>query len=206
VYRAKSGYTGTNIGDYHQPGSNGLTFDREGRLTICEHGNRRVTRLEQRGNSTILAAQYEGKRFNSPNDLVYRSEGTLYFTDPPFGLPKVFDDPRKKLPFSGVFMVKNGLVTLVSKDVSGPNGLAFSPDEKYLYVGNWDMRRKVVMRYPVQPDGTLEKGEVNSPVTMTRPRRRIAQAWSAAELLQVAMDVAQPDSGLVTERMAGRQP
>jgi gluconolactonase len=160
VYRPKSGYTGTNIGEYHQPGSNGLTFDSEGRLTICEHGNRRVTRLEKRGNLTVLADRYEGKRLNSPNDLVYRSDGTLYFTDPPFGLPKVFDDPRKELLYSGVFMVKGGKVTLVSKDLDGPNGLAFSPDEKYLYVDNWDMSKKIVMRYPVLPDGTLEKGEV----------------------------------------------
>jgi gluconolactonase len=160
VYRPKSGYTGTNIGEYHQPGSNGLTFDREGRLTICEHGNRRVTRLEKRGNLTVLADRYGGKRFNSPNDLVYRSDGTLYFTDPPFGLPKVFDDPRKELSYSGVFMVKDGRVTLVSKDLDGPNGLAFSPDEKYLYVDNWDMSKKIVIRYPVRPDGTLEKGEV----------------------------------------------
>jgi gluconolactonase len=160
VYRPKSGYTDTNIGEYHQPGSNGLTFDRQGRLTICEHGNRRVTRLEKRGNLTVMADRYQGKRLNSPNDLVYRSDGALYFTDPPFGLPRMFDDPHKELPFSGVFLVKGGTVTLVSKDLNGPNGLAFSLDEKYLYVGNWDMSRKVVMRYPVQPDGTLEKGEV----------------------------------------------
>jgi gluconolactonase len=160
VYRPKSGYTGTNIGEYHQPGSNGLTFDREGRLTICEHGNRRVTRLEKRGNLTVLADRYEGKRLNSPNDLVYRSDGALYFTDPPFGLPKVFDDPRKELSFSGVFMVKDGKVILVSRELDGPNGLAFSPDEKYLYVGNWDMSKKILMRYPVRPDGLLEKGEV----------------------------------------------
>jgi gluconolactonase len=160
VYRPKSGYTGTNIGEYHQPGSNGLTFDGGGRLTICEHGNRRVTRMEKRGNLTVLADSFEGKRLNSPNDLVYRSDGVLYFTDPPFGLPKVFEDPRKELNFSGVFMVKDGKIALASKDLAGPNGLAFSPDEKYLYVGNWDMARKVVMRYPVRRDGGLEKGRV----------------------------------------------
>ena len=97
VFRSKSGYTGTDIGRYHQPGSNGLTFDPEGRLTICQHGNRRVIRVEPHGNITVLADRYEGRRLNSPNDLVYRSDGTLYFTDPPFGLPGVFDDPAKEL-------------------------------------------------------------------------------------------------------------
>ena len=105
MFRSKSGYTGVDIGRYHQPGSNGLTFDPQGRLTICQHGNRRVLRVEPHGNTTVLADAYEGRRLNSPNDLVYRSDGTLYFTDPPFGLPGVFDDPGKELPFSGVFRV-----------------------------------------------------------------------------------------------------
>ena len=160
VYRTKSGYKGLDIGEYHQPGSNGLTLDREGRLTINEHGNRRVTRLEKNGVLTVLADRYEGKRLNSPNDLVYRSDGTLYFTDPPFGLPKVYDDPRKELPFSGVFCLCQGKLRLVSKDLLGPNGLAFSPDEKFLYVDNWDVKKKVVMRYEVKPDGTLSEGRV----------------------------------------------
>jgi len=132
VFRTKSGYTGVDVGEYGQPGSNGLTLDREGRLTINEHGNRRVTRLEKTGALTVLADRYEGKRLNSPNDLVYRSDGALYFTDPPFGLPKFFDDARKALPFSGVFCLINGELKLVSTDLSGPNGLAFSPDERYL--------------------------------------------------------------------------
>jgi gluconolactonase len=160
VFRTKSGYSGFDIGEYHQPGSNGLTLDRNGLLTINEHGNRRVTRLERPGNITVLADRYEGKRLNSPNDLVYRSDGTLYFTDPPFGLPKAFDDPRKELPFSGVYMVKDGQVTLLTKELSGPNGIAFSPDERYLYVDNWDLSRKVLMRYEVQPDGTIANGGV----------------------------------------------
>jgi len=160
VYRTHSGYTGANIGEYGQPGSNGLTLDKQGRLTINEHGNRRVTRLEKNGVLTVLADRYEGKRLNSPNDLVYRSDGALYFTDPPFGLPRFFDDPRKELPYSGVFCLINGQLKLVSTDFSGPNGLAFSPDEKYLYVDNWDLKKKTVIRYEVQPDGTLLNGKV----------------------------------------------
>jgi len=160
VFRTKSGYAGVDIGEYTQPGSNGLTLDGEGRLTINEHGNRRVTRLEQNGVLTVLADRYEGRRLNSPNDLVYRSDGALYFSDPPFGLPKAYDDPRKELPYSGVFMLKDGKLRLVARDLKGPNGLAFSPDERFLYVGNWDPARKVVMRYPVRPDGTLGAGTV----------------------------------------------
>ena len=159
IYRTKSGYAGADIGDYHQPGSNGLTVDREGRLTIDEHGRRRVVRLERNGQVTVLAERYDGKRLNSPNDLVYRSDGSLYFTDPPFGLPKVYDDPSKELPFSGIFRVQDGRVTLLASDLKGPNGLAFSPDERFLYVGNWDPDRKVVMRYPLAADGTLGAGE-----------------------------------------------
>ena len=160
VFRTKSGYTGVDVGEYGQPGSNGLTLDREGRLTINEHGNRRVTRLEKTGALTVLADRYQGKRLNSPNDLVYRSDGALYFTDPPFGLPKAFDDARRELPFSGVFCLINGELKLVSTDLAGPNGLAFSPDEKYLYVGNWDPKKKVVMRYEVRSDGGLADGTV----------------------------------------------
>ena len=160
VFRAKSGYRGVDIGEYGQPGSNGLTLDREGRLTINEHGNRRVTRLEKTGALTVLADRYQGKRLNSPNDLVYRSDGALYFTDPPFGLPKFFDDQRKELPFSGVFCLIGGELKLVTTDLAGPNGIAFSPDERYLYVSNWDAQKKVVMRYEVRPDGSLANGRV----------------------------------------------
>ena len=160
VYLTKSGYTGENIGEYRQPGSNGLTLDSQGRLTICQHGNRRVVRLEKNGLTTVLADRFEGKRLNSPNDLVYRSDGTLFFTDPPFGLPKFHDDPGREMPHFGVYSVRDGKVRLVSKDFTGPNGLAFSPDEKFLNVGNWDEKKKVVFRYPVKSDGTLGKGEL----------------------------------------------
>ena len=160
VFRTKSGYSGANIGEYGQPGSNGLAIDAEGRLTINEHGNRRVTRIEKNGVLTVLADRYEGKRLNSPNDLVYKSDGSLYFTDPPFGLPKFFDDPHKELGFSGVYRWSNGVLQLVSRDLTGPNGLAFSPAERYLYVGNWDEKKKIVMRYEVQQDGTLVNGTI----------------------------------------------
>jgi len=160
IFKQRSGYSGKDVAEYGQPGSNGLTYDREGRLTINEHGNRRVTRLEKDGRVTILADRYEGKRLNSPNDLVYRSDGTLFFTDPPFGLPRFYDDPRKELPYSGVFSVRDGKIQLVSTDLKGPNGIALSPDEKYLYVGNWDAEKKVVMRYEVAADGSLANGQV----------------------------------------------
>ncbi len=160
VFRTKSGYAGVDISEYKQPGSNGLTFDAQGRLTVCQHGERRVIRIEPTGAITVLADRYQGKRLNSPNDLVYKKDGALYFTDPPFGLPRVFDDPRKELGFSGVYRVKDGQVTLVAKDLTGPNGIAFSPDEKFLYVTNWDEKKKVVMRYPVNADGSLGTGSI----------------------------------------------
>jgi gluconolactonase len=156
VFNAKSGYTGPDIGRFGQPGSNGLAFDPEGRLVMCQHGNRRVLRVNPHGDTTVLADSYEGKRLNSPNDLVFRSDGTLFFTDPPFGLPEMFDDPDKELDFSGVFRVSDSEVSLVSDELEGPNGLAFSPDERYLYVGNWDPERKVVMRYDVKAGGPGE--------------------------------------------------
>jgi gluconolactonase len=160
VFRTKSGYSGFNIGEYHQPGSNGLTLDKQGRLTINQHGNRRVIRVEPRGNITVLADRYDGKRLNSPNDLVYRSDGALYFTDPPFGLPRVFDDARKELPYSGVYCVKDGTVKLVSTDLDAPNGIALSPDEKTLYVNNWNEKRKVILRYDVNQNCTLTNGRI----------------------------------------------
>lgn len=151
VFRAKSGYTGSDIGRYHQPGSNGLTFDPDGRLTVCQHGNRQVLRVERRGNTTVLADRYDGRRLNSPNDLVYAADGTLFFTDPPFGLPGGPDDPKRELDFSGVFCVRDGAVQLLTDELAGPNGIALSPDERFLYVGDWDPHHKVVMRYELDP-------------------------------------------------------
>jgi gluconolactonase len=131
IFKEKSGYSGADIAEYGQPGSNGITLDPQGRLTIDQHGNHRVIRLEKDGSETVLADKYHGKRLNSPNDLVYRSDGTLFFTDPPFGLPKFFDDPRKELTFSGVYSIHKGRLQLLTKEFTGPNGIALSPDEKY---------------------------------------------------------------------------
>ena len=157
VFRPKSGYTGVDIGRYHQPGSNGLTFSPDGLLTICQHGNRRVIRVNPHGDTTVLADSFDGKRLNSPNDLVYRSDGTLFFTDPPFGLA---DPGDAELPYSGVYRVADGEIHLVTAELEGPNGLAFSPDERYLYVGNWDPERKVVMRYELDGAGAVVGSDV----------------------------------------------
>jgi gluconolactonase len=165
VFRSKSGYTGTDVGRYHQPGSNGLTLDPQGRLTICQHGNRRVVRVEPHGDVTVMADRFDGRRLNSPNDLVYRSDGTLFFTDPPFGLPGVFDDAARELPFSGVFAVRDGEVVLVTDELAGPNGLAFSPDERFLYVGNWDPERKVIMRYEIDAEAGVLAATVFADLT-----------------------------------------
>ncbi len=160
VFRTHSGYAGVDIGEYGQPGSNGLTLDSNGLLTICEHGNHRISRLERNGQLTVLADRYDGKRLNSPNDLVYKSDGALYFTDPPFGLPKFYDDPRRELDVTGVYRYFDGKLTLVDASLRGPNGLAFSPDEKFLYVDNWDESAKIIKRFEVKPDGTLANGTV----------------------------------------------
>ena len=160
-----SGYTG--LGDYSkEPGSNGLTLDSEGRLVSCEHGDRRISRLEKNGGKKTLVDSYQGKRLNSPNDLVYKSNGDLYFTDPPYGLPKQADDPSRELDFCGVYRLsKTGALTLLTKELSRPNGLAFSPDEKTLYVANSDPDRAIWMSFPVNSDGTLGKGKVFADVT-----------------------------------------
>jgi len=156
LFRPKSGYTGADIGRYLQPGSNGLTFDPDGRLVMCQHGNRRILRVNPHGDTTVLADSYEGRRLNSPNDLVCRSDGSVWFTDPPFGRPGMADDPDRELDFSGVFRVSpDGEIRLIDHSLAGPNGIAFSPDERTLYVGNWDESAKVVVRYELSDAGDV---------------------------------------------------
>ena len=156
-----SGYTGATPFTGREPGSNGLTFDPQGRLTLCQHGDRRVARREADGTMVPLATSYEGKRLNSPNDLVYDSQGALYFTDPPYGLPGTFKDPTKELPYQGVYRVaKDGKITLVAKDLEAPNGLAFTPDYKTLYVANSQKEKPIWKAYKVNSDGSLDAGRL----------------------------------------------
>lgn len=167
LFLKPSGYTGTKKRG-GEPGANGLALDAQGRLVLCEHGDRRVTRLDtfRKGKKvyeikTVLADRFEGKRFNSPNDLVFKSNGDLYFTDPPYGLEKNWDDPARELDFCGVYRIaKNGTLTLLTKDMSRPNGITFSLDEKTLYVANSDPKQAVWMAFDVKDDGTLGKGRV----------------------------------------------
>jgi gluconolactonase len=158
-----SGYTGPPAPAGSLVGSNGLTLDKQSRLIICQHGDRRVARLEKEKSLTALTDKYQGKRLNSPNDAVYKSDGSLYFTDPPYGL---FDEKAKELDFQGIYRLSaDGRLQLLNKDLTRPNGLAFSPDEKILYVANSDPDKKIWMAYDVAPDGTLANGRTFFDVT-----------------------------------------
>jgi gluconolactonase len=169
VFIHPSGYTGTTPYGGPEPGSNGMTLDSNGRVSVAGHARRNIWRLETldpKGEITVLADSYQGKKLNSPNDLVYKSDGSLYFTDPPYGLPTQSDkDPLKELNVNGVYRIPNARqhkagapperakLQLIIKDLSRPNGIAFSPDEKYLYVS--DTATKRWMRYVVQKDGSV---------------------------------------------------
>ena len=155
-----SGYTGAT--DYGgEPGSNGLLLDGQGRLVSCEHGDRRVSVMTKDGGKRTLVDNYEGKRLNSPNDAVYKSNGDLYFTDPPYGLPNRYEDRRRELDWCGVYRLsKDGKVTLLTKEMTRPNGIAFSPDEKILYVAQSDPKAALWKAFPVQDDGTLGNSRV----------------------------------------------
>ena len=155
-----SGATGDTTG-FREQGSNGLAVDAQGRLLICQHGDRRIARLEADGKFATIADRYDGKRFNSPNDLALRKNGDIYFTDPPYGLDKLNDSPLKELPFNGVYRVTpEGKVTLLTKEITFPNGIAFSPDQNTLYVAVSDGKKPHIMAYDVQPDGGIANGRV----------------------------------------------
>jgi len=170
LYLTPSGYTGKES-RRGEAGSNGLLLDIEGRLVLCQHGDRRVAVMNASlGNPapdyTTLTDRFEGKRLNSPNDAVYHSNGDLYFTDPPYGLEKNVDDPEKELDFQGVYLLrKEGDLVLLTDELSRPNGIGLSPDENTLYVANSDADRAIWMAYRLKPDGTLDQGRVFFDVT-----------------------------------------
>jgi gluconolactonase len=160
LFLKNSGYSGSTPFTGKEPGSNGLTFDDRGQLVLCRHGDRQIGRLEDDGRISVLADHYDDYKLNSPNDLVFKSNGDLYFTDPPFGLPKVFDDPDKA-PVQGVYRLSNnGTLTRLISDIKAPNGIAFSPDEKTLYISDDDPDRTAWLAYDVQADGTVSNGRV----------------------------------------------
>ena len=159
------GYDGSSLPAGGFVGPNGMTAGPRGSAILCQHGNRRVVRIDSDMQMTTVVDSFEGKRLNSPNDVVFRSDGSMYFTDPPYGLPEADADPAKELPFNGVYRFADGALTLLIADLTRPNGLAFSSDEKTLYVANSDPARRIWMRYEVDASGMAHHGEVFADVT-----------------------------------------
>ncbi len=155
------------VNTYREPSnnSNGLTRDREGRLIVCEHGTRLVTRTEKDGSLTVLAEKFEGKKLNSPNDVVVKSDGAIYFTDPPYGI----QPEQQEQPVKGVYRLSadQRKLTLLIDDFTGPNGLAFSPDESCLYID--DSERRHIRAFDVQPDGNLSGGQIFHDMDIEKP-------------------------------------
>jgi gluconolactonase len=150
-------------GGYNGP--NGMTADKDGAVLLCQHGYRRIVRISKDMKITTVVDKYEGKRLNSPNDVVYRADASFYFTDPPYGLPKGDEDPAKELEFNGVFRMANGKLQPVIKDLSRPNGIAISPDQKTLYIGNSDEKNRIWMAYDIAENGTVSHGRLFADVT-----------------------------------------
>ena len=161
VFLHPSGYSGSDTFAGPEPGANGLAFDAVGRLLLCQHGDRRIARLEADGRLVPVADRYEGKRLNSPNDVFVAPSGDIYFTDPPFGLPKQFDDPGRELGFTGVYRLgPDGRLALLSGDLTAPNGVALSPSGRTLYVSNADLKNPVWMAFELAADGGVGKGRL----------------------------------------------
>lgn len=146
--------------------SNGLTYDKQGRLIACEHSTRRVTRTEPDGTVAVLADRFEGKRLNSPNDVVAKGDGSIYFTDPPYGIKP----EEQEQPCQGVYRITaDGKLELLVRDFDRPNGLAFSPDEKRLYIGDSSQQRRHVRVFDVNADGTLANGRLFADMSAPEP-------------------------------------
>jgi gluconolactonase len=157
VFLKPSGYAGTESGIFREPGANGLFPDREGSILMADHGNRQVARFDIATKTrTPLATHFEGKRFNSPNDVTRRSDGVIFFTDPPYGLEGLNDSKHKELPFNGVYRIdSDGTVHLLDREMTFPNGLALSPDERTLYVANSDPKRPIWMAFSLNERGDV---------------------------------------------------
>ena len=167
VYLQPSGYTGEAPFGGTEPGSNALLLDPQGQLVLCQHGDRRMARMtapmaQPTAQYETIVGSYDGKLLNSPNDAIYHSNGNLYFTDPPYGLPGGADSDAKMLDFQGVYRYseRDATLTLLTDALTRPNGLAFTPDEAQLIVANSNPDRAVWMSYTLQPDGTLGTGRV----------------------------------------------
>lgn len=177
LYLHPSGYTGSSERT-GEPGSNGLVLSPEGRLVLCQHGDRRMAYMnapldDPRPEYVSLAESYEGKRFNSPNDAAYHSSGDLYFTDPPYGLQQRENDPERELDFFGVFrLTKDGNVELLIDSLSRPNGIAFSPDEKFVYIANSDPKKAIWAVYEITKEGHFANGSILLDMTHMVPERR----------------------------------
>jgi gluconolactonase len=171
VYLKPSGYTGGTPSKSKEPGSNGLTLDRQGNLILCQHGDRRVARLNAslknpKPTFVTLADRFDGKRFNSPNDVVVSKNGTLFFTDPPYGLPNHDQDSTKEIPFSGVYKVSpEGEVTLLVDSLTRPNGLALTPDEKTLIVANSDPEKAIWYAFDLDDSDSVTTARIYYDVT-----------------------------------------
>lgn len=161
LFMRPAGYIGSEPAG-HELGTNGLVFDQEDRLVMADHGNRQIARLnEENWTRETLASHYDGKRLNSPNDLIIHSNGDIYFTDPPYGLTGLNDSPVKELDFNGVYRLRpSGELIVVARDLTFPNGIALSPDERTLYVAISDPRAPVWMAYDVAADGAVSGGRV----------------------------------------------
>jgi gluconolactonase len=170
-YLMPSGYTGITPSKAAEPGSNGLVLRSDGKLVLCQHGDRRISLMvapieEPAPVFTPIADEYEGKKFNSPNDAVYRSNGDLFFTDPPYGLPDNVNDSTKEIPFQGVYKVTpSGEVTLLVDSLTRPNGIGLTPDEKTLVVANSDPEKAVWYAFEITPGDSLANGRILHDVT-----------------------------------------
>ena len=164
VYLTPSGYSGT--GTYsNEPGSNGLTLSPEGKLVLCQHGDRRVAQMDApldapAAKFIAVTDNYQGKKFNSPNDVVFRSNGDVFFTDPPYGLPKQAEDTTREIPFQGVYKVSNGTTTLITDSLTRPNGLAFLKGEKTLLVANSDPEKATWYAFDLDENDSVTNARV----------------------------------------------